>query len=115
MKKAIIAASALLIGATAFGQSLNEKSNLEFNKYIAKRISYNTSFAKDEVQGVIKVKIDMSSNGIENANVLSGINPQIDAQVLEIIKSTPSKISSKYASEKAVSMVVPVKFVLKSE
>lgn len=114
MKKVILAASAIAIGAAAFAQTGNGKSDLEFQKYIAKKITYNTNFAKEDVQGTIKVKVDMTpEGGVENVNIIAGINPKIDSEVISIIKKTPSKVTSKYASDKAVSMVVPVRLVLK--
>lgn len=112
MKKVILAASAFLIGAAAFAQSGNVKSDLEFQRYIAKKITYKTNFANDEVQGTMKIKLDVTPNGVENVNVISGINPKIDAEVLAIIKSTPSKYTSKMYTDKAVTMVVPIRFVL---
>jgi len=112
MKKVILAASVLLIGTAAFAQTGNGKSDLEFQKYIAKKISYSTNFANEEVQGTIRVKLDMTPHGVENVNIISGINPRIDAQVMNIIKNTPSSVTSKFASDKVVTMVLPVRLVL---
>ncbi len=113
MKKVILAASVLLIGTAAFAQTSNGKSDLEFRKYIAKKISYNTNFANEEVQGTIRVKLDVTPNGVENVNLISGINPKIDSQIINIIKNTPNSVTSKFATDKAVTMVVPVRLVLK--
>ncbi len=112
MKKLLIAASAILLGASAFAQTSNGKTDLEFQKYIAKKISY-TNFAKDEVEGTMLVKMDVTpSGGVENVNVISGINSALDSEVVSIIKKTPVSLTSQYASQKAVSMVLPVRFVL---
>ncbi|MFN0050195.1 MAG: energy transducer TonB [Cytophagales bacterium] len=113
MKKVILAATAILMGAAAFAQSSNGKSELEFQKYIAKKISYTTNFAYYEVQGTMTVRMDVTPNGVENVNLVSGINPKIDAEVVEIIKNAPSKYTSKLSSDKAVTMVMPIRFVLK--
>lgn len=112
MKKVIIAACVAVLAATATAQSGNSKSSLEFQKYIAKKISYNTSFAKQEVQGTIKVRVNVTPTGVEEVDIISGLNPLIDEEVVKIIKSTPSKVAGKVSSEGSVSMVLPVKLVI---
>jgi outer membrane biosynthesis protein TonB len=112
MKKVILAASALLIGAAAFAQTTTSKSDLEFQKYIAKKISNNTNFAYYEVQGTITVKMNVTPNGVETVNLVSGLNPKLDSEVVEIIKNAPAKYTTKLSTDKAVTMVMPIRFVL---
>ncbi len=113
MKKVLIAASAILLGASAFAQTSNGKTDLEFQKYIAKKISYNTNFAEENAQGTILVKLDVNSTGgVENVNVVSGINSKIDSEVAEIVKNAPASVTGQFATGKAVSMVLPVRLVV---
>jgi outer membrane biosynthesis protein TonB len=112
MKKVFIAVVALMVGASAISQTKNEKSNLEFNRYIAKRVSSSYPFAKDNIQGVIRVKIDLSEDGFKNVNLLTGLSPELDEQVVSAIKNTPKSIASKLAADGTTSVIVPVRFVI---
>ena len=111
MKKVIITAMALVLGATAFGQT-NQKSELEFNRYLAKKISNFSSFGNEGVQGTVQVKMSISPEGVTSVNVISGVNPKIDEEVVAWIKNTPAKIVSKLAEEKQKQVIVPVKLVI---
>lgn len=112
MKKALITAIAILAGASAFGQTTTSKSNIEFQRYISKNVSYYSSFANEGVEGTVRVKVNVTANGFESVDVLSGVNSKIDKQVADLIMKTPSYIVAKLSNNKATTMVVPVKLII---
>jgi hypothetical protein len=110
MKKAIITAAILLVGVTAY--CLPVKSNLEFQKYLAKQIYLNTSFDTNGFEGTIKIKVDFDMNGISTVSVISGINEAFNTQIADIIQQIPAKKVRDYIEAGTTSMIIPVKFVL---
>ncbi len=85
MKKVIITASIILAGLAANAQSGSQKSNLEFQKYIAKNISYNTDVPK----------VETTSEEAEQEKTTSKNSTKVEDQVLAIFKNTSSRKTAK--------------------
>jgi hypothetical protein len=111
MRKVIISAVALMVSASAFAQT-SSRSNIKFQRYISNNISHSTSYVNDGIQGTIKVKVNFNEDSINNIDVISGIDPKIDEQLVALIKRTPSRIIQRMIDSKQGSVIVPVTFVI---
>lgn len=113
MKKILISGAALLIAVSSFGKSRPKKSSPNFYQYVAKEISNHSSFAKEGLSGTIKVKVTITSSGIESAYIVAGLDEKIDQQIIELIKNAPLEVTSTVANadDKTV-LIVPVKLVV---
>ncbi len=85
MKKVIIAASIILAGLAVNAQGGSQKSNLEFDKYIAKNISYNTEIPKVETASEEAAQVKGTSKN----------NTKVEDEVLAIFKNSSSKKTAK--------------------
>ncbi|WP_448699167.1 TonB family protein [Mucilaginibacter sp. AW1-3] len=61
----------------------------DFTKYIAANISYKKKSDRD-LRGQVIISLKIDTNGhVSNVNVLKSVTPQIDQQVVHVIKSSP--------------------------
>ena len=113
MKKLIITAATILMGFSVFSKGPVEKSNVEFQRYIAKQLSYYSTFVNEGVQGTVTVRVKLNENGFDTIQVLSGLNQNIDNEIVELIKKTPSKIVTSMYNEKNKIVIIPVTLIIK--
>lgn len=80
--------------------------------HIASHIVYPASAYENKQQGRVYIKFSVDKNGfVTDVKVLRGVNPEIDAEAVRVIKGMP-KWTSGSNKEKPVkvSFVMPVKF-----
>ena len=65
--------------------------NSELLKYIAEHVIYPEVARENNIQGRVIVKFCVtSSGGIDQISILKGIDPELDAEVLRVLKTLPA-------------------------
>lgn len=96
-------------------QDGGEKSLEKFRNYIQSNIKYPAIAMENGISGTIYVNFIINKDGdICNINIVRGVDPSLDNVVIEALKNAPSWIPGKQRGENvAVSMAMPIKFILK--
>ncbi len=86
-----------------------------FVKYIQKNIKYPQSAIENEEQGRVTVNFIVDENGkIQNAKVVKGVSPALDAEALRVITNAPAWTPATQGGKKVpVAYSVPVMFTLR--
>lgn len=85
-------------------------------EYIGKNVKYPENAVKNGIQGRVIVRFSVEKDGsIANAKVLKGVDPELDAEALRVVKSMPDFELPGYKNDKPVSVyyMVPITFALK--
>lgn len=62
-----------------------------FRKYVQNQIKYPESFSKDKISGRVLVQFAIEVNGkVADINILQGLRPDIDNEVIRVLKNSPS-------------------------
>ncbi len=86
-----------------------------FVKYIQKNIKYPQSAIDNDEQGRVTVNFIVDENGkIQNAKVVKGVSPALDAEALRVITNAPAWTPATQGGKKVpVAYSVPVMFTLR--
>jgi protein TonB len=62
----------------------------DYNKYIAENTHYPVIAEENNIQGKVYVRFCVTSKGtIDQVSILRGVNPELDAEALRIVKTFP--------------------------
>ena len=83
-------------------------------KFIAEKVKYPGEAQKENAQGKVLVNFIVDSNGkVENAKVVQGIHPALDAEAIRVVSSLPDWKPGKQRGKTVdVSYTIPIQFVL---
>ena len=86
----------------------------ELMNYIAKNLKYPVEAQLKEIQGIISVRCIVRKSGkVENASIIHGIDPTIDAEGIRIVNSLPDFIPAEKNGKKvSVYFTLPITFKL---
>jgi len=86
-----------------------------FVKYIQQNIKYPQSALENEEQGRVTVNFVVDQNGkIQNAKVVKGVSPALDAEALRVINNAPAWTPAKQGGKNVpVTYSVPVLFAIR--
>jgi TonB family protein len=85
-------------------------------KFIAEQTSYPAEAKTNKIQGKVLVKFVVRKDGsVSNVSILKGVDPELDAEAIKVIKSLPpfDKPGIKSGQAVAVNYVIPITFSLK--
>ena len=87
----------------------------ELMKFLSKNIVYPDISIKNDVQGRVVVQFVITKEGyIKDPNVLSGVDPHLDAEALRVVRTMPRWKPGKLGGEPAnVKYTLPIMFRLK--
>lgn len=86
----------------------------ELRKFIASQIKYPVEAQKLSVQGNVFVTFVVNSNGkVENAKIVRGVNPALDAEAIRVVNSLPDwKPGQQQGVAVDVAYTMPIEFKL---
>jgi len=84
-------------------------------KYLAENTIYPENAKKNSIKGKVVLRFCIASNGTVNrVSVLQGVNPELDAEAIRVVKTLPAFIPGKQGGKAvAVWYMVPITFALK--
>ena len=89
----------------------------EFRKWIAQNVIYPKDAIKRNVSGKVIVSFIVNSDGnVTNAKVEKGIDPDLDAEAIRVVESSPKWIPGKQRGQTVnVAFTFPINFVIQEE
>lgn len=85
-----------------------------FYEYIARNLKYPLDAAKSRIQGSVMVSFIITETGeVTNVKVIKSVDPMLDREAINIVKSSPKWIPAKlFGKNVKVSYSIPIKFSL---